>query len=243
VPRQAKPVVHEAKKVAGKARSGLRKAKRGARKARAKAGAKADKATDKVADKLPLDDLERSERRHLLRLVLGILVGSAAVYGIGLGVLSWLDVPAKGWTLFWLQALSSLLGAVLLPLPGATVALLAAVRGQWWLGLLSTLGTAAGGTAGAAILYVLGGAGRAMLERKAKKSERSRKVLAWSRKLVGRWTYTAIALLLVPPVVPRPIVLYAASTQRLKQAPYLACVFAGLLVRNLILLFVVNIGT
>ncbi|HUR61163.1 MAG TPA: VTT domain-containing protein [Candidatus Thermoplasmatota archaeon] len=222
-----------------KAKKGLRKAKAGVRKAKAKAG----EATDKAADKLPIADLELAQRRRLLRLVLWLVAGSLLLYGIGLGVLVWLHLTTVGWTSFWLQALSSLLGAVLLPIPGATTALLVAVRGHWVLGIMSVLGTAAGGTAGAAILHILGGAGRAMLERKAKKSERSRKILAWSRKLVGKWTYLGVALLLVPPFVPRPIVLYAASTQHLKQVPYLLCVFAGLLARNLILLAIVNIGT
>jgi uncharacterized membrane protein YdjX (TVP38/TMEM64 family) len=232
-------LLRKAKTGARKAKKGLHKAKAGVRKAKEKTG----EATDKAADKIPIPDLELAERRRLLRLVLGLVAGSLVLYGIGLGVLLWLRVTTVGWTSFWLQALSSLLGALLLPLPGATIALLAAVRGHWVLGLLSTLGTAVGGTAGAAILFVLGGAGRAMLERKAKKSERSKKILAWSRKLVGRWTYLAVALLLVPPFVPRPIVLYAASTQHLKQLPYLLCVFAGLLARNLILLALVNVGT
>lgn len=173
------------------------------------------------------------DRRRLWFWVSVSLAGGAALWLAGWLLLAWL---APEWVEAWhaLCALAgiSFLGAVILPVPGSTTALLVVLRSNVLLGSAGVLGAAIGGTVGAALLFGLGDLGKAILERKAKRSKWSRKVLHWSKALVKRWTYVAVGLLIVPPFLPRMAVLYPAVLLRLHIVPFLVAVFLGTLVRN-----------
>jgi len=177
--------------------------------------------------------IQDGQRRRLWNWV-GISLGAGiALWLVGWLLLAWL---APDWTKPWhaLCALAgiSFLGAVILPVPGSTTTLLVILRSNLLLGGAGVLGAAIGGTVGAALLFGLGDLGKAVLERRAKHSAWSRKVLHWSKALVQRWTYAAVGLLIVPPFLPRMAVLYPAVLLRLHVVPFLIAVFAGTVVRN-----------
>ncbi|HUR62487.1 MAG TPA: VTT domain-containing protein [Candidatus Thermoplasmatota archaeon] len=180
----------------------------------------------------------REESRRLY-LIVGIgLGGSAVLWLAGFLLLRLFHIKTGAWNAVWGLAGISFLSAVLLPLPGATTAALTAVKGNLFLGTLGVLGAAAGGTIAAALLMGLGGLGRRTLA-KHSHSKWRKKVLEWSKKAAQKWTYGGVFVLLCVPFIPRSPVLYAASLAELKPIPYLITVFAGTLVRNLIVLGVV----
>jgi membrane protein YqaA with SNARE-associated domain len=163
--------------------------------------------------------------------------------GLGAGAALWLAgfllIRAFGgfphvWDALWALTGISFLGSVILPLPGFTSAALFALRKEPLLALFGVLGAAVGGTLGAGLLLALGDTGRRFMRKHAKHSAWSRRMLRLSVRLEKRWTYAGVAFLLVPPFIPRLVVLYAASLVELRTWPYLAAVFAGTFVRNLL---------
>ena len=178
---------------------------------------------------------EEDDHRRIWLLTGACVVAGALLWLAGWGLLAWLapDWVAK-WHGLWALAGVSFLGAVILPFPGGTAALMALYRDDLLVGGAGVLGTAIGGTVGAALLHGLGSAGREWLKKKAHKGGWRRRLLAWSERLVQRWTYLAVGVLLVPFFIPRVVVLYPAVTLRLRAVPFLAVVFVGTLVRNAI---------
>jgi membrane protein YqaA with SNARE-associated domain len=166
-------------------------------------------------------------------LVLMILAAGALLWLLGWGILlfAWPGAVAS-WNALWAVAAVSFLGAFAIPLPGATSALLVALRTSPILAAAGVLGAAVGGTLGAAVLVLAARALRPRLEKKAEKTRWSRAMLRGAERLVHRWTYVGVAVLLSLPVVPRAVVLYAASVLKLKPRPFLVAVFVGTLVRN-----------
>jgi membrane protein YqaA with SNARE-associated domain len=139
----------------------------------------------------------------------------------------------------WEVAGVSFLGAVVLPLPGATSAALFSMRANLVLGSFAVIGAAIGGTVGGALLLAGGEAGRRAMARRVRHEAWARRWMEWSDRLVRHWTYLGVAALLVPPFVPRVAVLYPAISLRLKPLPFVVAVFAGTLARNLIVLVTV----
>jgi membrane protein YqaA with SNARE-associated domain len=178
---------------------------------------------------------------RLYVVVAATLFGSAILWLAGFLLLRFLHVRTGGWNAVWGLGGISFLSAVLIPLPGATSAALLAVRGNLFLGTLGVLGAALGGTLAALLLMGLGDLGRRTLQKHSTHSKWRKKVLEWSKKLAAKWTYGGVFVLLVIPFIPRSPVLYAASLAELKPVPYLSTVFAGTLIRNLIVLGVVVI--
>lgn len=177
------------------------------------------------------------EQPHMLYWAAAGALATGAVVWI-LGRL-WLDAGGHDtgyWDTMWGLGGISFLGAVILPIPGTTTAYLVAIHDTPHLAVIGVVGAAVGGTIGAALLLALGHTGRAALRRRAEHSARARKTLEWSKRMAKRWTYAGIAVLLVPPFLPRMPVLYAAVLAHLKTVPFLAAVFAGTLVRNLVVL-------
>jgi membrane protein YqaA with SNARE-associated domain len=153
----------------------------------------------------------------------------------------WLFLRNAGWSTdhwnaLWALAGVSFANSVIVPLPGITATLLYALSGEPILGLVGCLGAAAGSTVGAAVLLGLGHTGRQALRKRATHSAWSRKTLEWSGKAAKRWTYAGVAVLLVPQFIPKLVVLYAAVLAKLKAVPFLACVFVGVFLRNLLVL-------
>jgi len=185
-----------------------------------------------VADDAPRAAATPRQKARLYRAVALGLAAGAAIWLLGLLVLLAVHHRPHEWNALWALAGISFLGAVILPLPGFTSAALFAVRGEPVLAGFGVLGAAVGGTLGAGLLLALGDTGRSFLKRHANHSAWSRKTLEWSVKLERRWTYVGVALLLVPPFIPRLVVLYAASVGELRTWPYLAAVFAGTFLRN-----------
>ena len=167
--------------------------------------------------------------------------------GIGLaaGALAWLagwllmrsaGWDTKPWNSVWGLAGVSFASSVVVPIPGVTAALLLALSRDPLLGAFGCLGAAVGSAVGAAVLLGLGHTGREALRKRATKSKWKRKTLEWSEKAAKKWTYAGVAVLLVPQFIPKLVVLYAAVLAKLKAVPFLACVFAGVFVRNLLVL-------
>ncbi|HUR24980.1 MAG TPA: hypothetical protein VM327_03070 [Candidatus Thermoplasmatota archaeon] len=189
--------------------------------------AKASKAAE-VADKA--DDPKR------LYIWVGLVTGAGALLWLG----GWFLLRSLGqgtteWNTVWALTGVSFLFAFL-PLPGITSALLIPLRANWVLGTFGVLGAAVGGTVAAGLLLALGHTGRAHLKKRATKSKRARKFLEWSRKFASKWTYAGVAVLLIPQFIPRAVVLYAAVLAKLKAVPFLAAVFVGTFLRNLLML-------
>lgn len=164
---------------------------------------------------------------------------------LGVGFLIWLPGrflflatghSAGRWDSTWGLAGVSFLSSVVVPIPGATAALLLALSHDPVLGLFAVLGAALGSTAGACLLLALGNAGRAHLQKRATHSAWARATLDWSTRLAMRWTYLGVAVLLVPQFIPKLVVLYAAALARLRALPYLVAVFVGVALRNLVVL-------
>jgi hypothetical protein len=172
------------------------------------------------------------------------LYGSAVV-AVAAGACVWLAglllLQAGGhgtgtWNAIWALAGASLLSSLVLPVPGVTAALLLSLRRDVMLGTFAVLGAAFGSTVGAGILLALGHTGRAHLRRRATHSRWARTTLEWSTRLARRWTYAGVAALLVPQFIPKLVVLYAAVLVRLRAVPFLASVFVGVALRNLLVL-------
>lgn len=182
------------------------------------------------------DVAAKADDPRRLYLWVGILVGAGAVlWFTGWLTFRSLGIDSKTWDTVWaLSGISFLFAFV--PLPGVTSALLLALRNNWLLGTAGVLGAALGGTIAAGLLLALGHTGRDFLKRKATKSKRARKALEWSKKAAVKWTYAGVFALLLPQFIPRAAVLYAAVLARLHAAPFLAVVFAGTFVRNLLML-------
>lgn len=177
-------------------------------------------------------DKEEDHRRIWL-LAGACITGGALLWLAGWGLLGWLAPPwVAKWHGLWALAGVSFLGAVILPFPGSTAALMALYRKDLLVGGAGVLGTAIGGTVGAALLHGLGAAGRQWLRKRAHKGKWRRRVLAWSEAAVRHWTYLAVGVLLVPFFIPRVVVLYPAVALKLRAVPFLAAVFVGTLVRN-----------
>jgi len=148
---------------------------------------------------------------------------------------------SAGWNSLCLLAGVSFLGAVVLPLPGATTAALVGLHASPVLATLAVLGAAVGGTAGAALLHGLGAAGRHAMKAHARRPW-ARRFLHWSQRLVKHWTYVGVAALLVPPFIPRVAVLYPAAVLQLRTAPFLVAVFVGTLLRNAVVLLAITLA-
>jgi uncharacterized membrane protein YdjX (TVP38/TMEM64 family) len=167
-------------------------------------------------------------------------VGALTAMGAFLWLLGWLTLSSTGretgaWNTIWgLTGISFVFAFV--PLPGVTSALLLTLRSDWFLGTVGVFGAATGGTIAAGLLLALGYTGREFLRRKATRSARARKALEWSRKAAVKWTYAGVFVLLLPQFIPRAAVLYAAVLAKLRPPPFLAVVFAGTFVRNLLML-------
>jgi membrane protein YqaA with SNARE-associated domain len=166
----------------------------------------------------------------------GIVTGAGALLWLG----GWSTLRALGqgteeWDTVWaLTGVSFVFG--FLPLPAITSALLLALRSDWILGTFGVLGAAAGGTVAAGLLLALGHTGREHLKNRATKSKRARKLLEWSKRFATKWTYVGVTVLLLPQFIPRAVVLYAAVLAKLKAIPFLAAVFVGTFLRNLLVL-------
>jgi hypothetical protein len=171
-----------------------------------------------------------------------ILLAGAVLWLAGFLILRAAGQPTRAWDLVWgLSGISFLFAFV--PLPGFTSALLFALARKGWLfGILGVAGAAVGGTAASALLLALGHTGRAYLRKRATKSPRARKVLAWSKKAAKKWTYAGVFVLLIPQFIPRAVVLYAAVLAKLRTIPFLATVLAGTFARNLVMLVAFKAG-
>jgi uncharacterized membrane protein YdjX (TVP38/TMEM64 family) len=185
-----------------------------------------------------LRDPRRLSVRQQHVLLLLVLVAFVAAWAAAAALLR-ATAPgmALAWDALWALALVSFTAAIAVPLPGATSALLVALGGSPVLLAFGVAGAAIGGTAGAAVVYYVGGAVRRSLESRANGSAWSRRVFAWGKGFAQRWTYVGIAGLISLPFVPRPVVLYLASILDLEVAPYLGAVFAGMVLRTAIVAF------
>lgn len=179
-------------------------------------------------------DLDQRPRR--LALAVGLALGAGALLWLaGFLLLRLAGQPTRHWNAIWgLTGIS--FAFAFLPLPGVTSVLLAAISGDWLLGLLGVGGAAIGGTVAAGLLLALGHEGRQFLRKKATKSKRARRMLEWSGKAAKRWTYVGVFVLLIPQFIPRAVILYAAVLAKLRLLPFLATVLAGTFVRNLVML-------
>lgn len=187
-----------------------------------------------------LSDRADDEPRRLYLWVGLILAAGGVLWGAGRLAFRAAVQDAKAWDSIW--GLSGISFAFL-PLPGFTATLLFALaRKGWALGVLGVAGAAVGGTVAAGLLLALGHTGRAYLRKKATKSARAKKFLAWSKKAAKRWTYVGVFLLLIPQFIPRAVVLYAAVLAKLKAAPFLVVVLAGTFARNLLMLVSFKLG-
>lgn len=132
----------------------------------------------------------------------------------------------------WALCVVAFAGAVAIPLPGTTTALLFVLRSDLFALSAAVVGAAVGGTLGAALLLALGQTGRRVLRRRSERSRYKRWALSCSQRFANRWSYAAVFLLLIPFVIPRAVVLLAAVLARLKARPFLVAVFFGTLVRE-----------
>lgn len=190
------------------------------------------KAVAKAAD--TSDDADDKPGKLAIWVSLAMAAG-AILWLAGFLLLRSTDASTKGWNAVWgLSGISFLFAFV--PLPGVTSALLLSLRNNWFLGTLGVLGAAIGGTAAAGLLLALGHTGRVYLRKRATKSKRARKILEWSKKAARKWTYAGVLVLLIPQFIPRAVVLYAAVLAKLRTIPFLAVVFVGTFLRNLIML-------
>jgi membrane protein YqaA with SNARE-associated domain len=170
---------------------------------------------------------------------------AAGAIGLAGGALLWLAgwllLRSAGWgtghwNALWALAGVSFASSVILPIPGVTATLLLALSREPVLGVFGCIGAAAGSVAGAAVLLALGHTGRKALRKHATHSKWSRKTLEWSQKAAKKWTYAGVTVLLVPQFIPKVVVLYAAVLAKLRAVPFLACVFAGVFLRNVLVL-------
>jgi membrane protein YqaA with SNARE-associated domain len=178
---------------------------------------------------------EADDPRRLYTWVAIVTAAGALVWLAGWLTLGAMGQGTKEWNTVWALTGVSFVFAFL-PLPGITSALLIPLRADWVLGTFGVLGAAVGGTVAAGLLLALGHTGRAHLKKRATKSRRARKFLDWSKRFATKWTYVGVALLLLPQFIPRAVVLYAAVLAKLKAVPFLAAVFVGTFVRNLLML-------
>lgn len=198
---------------------------------------------EEAADKVEATARRLEERPgHLSLWVGGILAAAAVLWLVGFLTLRAAGADTRTWDLVWgLSGISFLFAFV--PLPGFTSAMLFALaRKGWFLGLLGVSGAAVGGTIAAGLLLALGHTGREYLRKRATKSERARKMLAWSKKAAKKWTYGGVFLLLIPQFIPRAVVLYAAVLAKLRLAPFLVVVLLGTFARNLVMLVAFKLG-
>jgi membrane protein YqaA with SNARE-associated domain len=191
---------------------------------------------------LPPKWTQDTSHHHLFVLV-GLSLGAGlVVWAAGFFLLRATQASfLSGWNAMWGLGGINFLTSVAVPLPGAATAVLLTLRGHWVASCFAVLGAAVGGTLGAAFLLGMGKVARQRLERRADRSKFSRRLLDFSTRFVKHWTYAGVGLLLIPPFIPRAIVLYAAMLLRLRTVPYLLVVFVGTLVRELIVMLIVNV--
>jgi uncharacterized membrane protein YdjX (TVP38/TMEM64 family) len=193
------------------------------------------------------DLVEAAQEPHERPLGLAVWValclgGGAVLWLAGLLAFRAAGQETRTWDLVWgLSGISFLFAFV--PLPGFTSALLFALaRMGWILGMVGVAGAAVGGTVAAGLLLALGETGRKHLRKRATKSPRARKLLAFSRKAAKTWTYAGVFVLLIPQFIPRAVVLYAAVLTKLRTVPFLAVVLIGTFARNLVMLAAFKLG-
>ncbi len=171
---------------------------------------------------------------RLFRWVGVVMACAAALWLAGFLFLWTTDRPTTNWNTIWgLSGISFLFA--FLPLPGITSALLLGISWSWTLGLLGVGGAAIGSMVASGILLGLGHEGREFLRKKATKSDRARRLLAWSQRAAKKWTYVGVFLLLIPQFIPRAVTLYAAVLAKLRTLPFLVTVLAGTFVRNFVM--------
>jgi len=205
---------------------------------------KAEEVKDALQPRNLKDTLKDADEKPLgLSLWVGVCLAVGAILWLaGFLVLRATGTETRVWNLVWGIAGLSFLSAFL-PVPGSTATLLFALaRKAWALGLLGVAGAAAGGTIAAALLLALGHTGRTYLRKKATKSGRARKFLSWSKKAAKKWTYAGVFVLLIPQLIPRAVVLYAAVFAHLRTVPFLIVVLAGTFARNLLMLVAFKLG-
>lgn len=179
---------------------------------------------------------EKADDPRRLYAWVGILTAAGALLWLaGWFLLGSIGLGTKEWNTVWALTGVSFVFAFF-PLPGVTSALLISLREDWLLGTFGVLGAALGGTVAAGLLLALGHTGREHLKKRATRSKRARKFLDWSKRFATKWTYAGVAILLLPQFIPRAVVLYAAVLAKLKAAWFLAAVFVGTFLRNLLML-------
>jgi membrane protein YqaA with SNARE-associated domain len=176
------------------------------------------------------------DHRRLYTMAGLVAGGGVVIWALGLGLAVLFGWPMRNWNAVWGLAAVSFLSSSVFPIPGLGAGLLLALSDDFWLGTFGVLGSTIGSTVAAAVLLALGHTGRAYLRRRATGSARKRRFLEWSKKFAKKWTYVGVGLLLVPNFIPKFAVLYAAVLAHLRAVPFLVAVFAGVFVRNLIVL-------
>lgn len=180
---------------------------------------------------------ELDQRPRLLYVAAGLgTLAGAVVWGLGWLVLRGQGVSTHYWDAVWALAAVSFLNSLVVPIPGITATLLLALSRFPLIGVVGCLGAAFGSTTGASILLGLGHTGREHLHRRATHSHWARRTLEWSKRLAKRWTYVGVTILLVPQFIPKLVTLYAAVLVKLKAVPFLAAVYVGVFLRNLLVL-------
>ncbi|MHB1260994.1 MAG: hypothetical protein ACYC2H_04680 [Thermoplasmatota archaeon] len=189
----------------------------------------------KVATLVEAGHLDERPRRLYAAAGLATTAG-ALVWLAGRLIASASGHSTESWDAVWTLAGVSFLSSVILPIPGITATLLLVLSRHPLLGTFGVLGAALGSTLGAALLLGLGHTGREVLRKRATHSRWSRRTLEWSKAMAKKWTYVGVAVLLVPQFIPKLVVLYAAVLAQLKAVPFLAAVFVGVFLRNLVVL-------